>query len=103
MLDALLFIIHHLSTPLFMVNAARIIIPLISVCVGCYLLIIHPQKQDQRRLLITAQHLHPGTVVKTANNLCGTIICTTTTTVIIELESGQKVEILKQTITDIVA
>lgn len=101
MLDALWSIIHHLSTPFFVVNIARIIIPLATLGIGCYLLIIYPQHEQRRRAQLVNERLRPGATITTANNLCGTIVCITQASVVIELATGQKTEILKQTITNI--
>ena len=85
-----------------MINVARILVPLMALGAGCYLLMVHPQRELRRRALMIAHHLRPGVIVQTASNLRGTILCVTNTSVILELTTGQKIEVLKQTITDVV-
>ena len=80
---------------------ARGLAPLVALALGSYLLIIHPQVEQRRRTVMINRDLKPGVTVQTANNHCGVVIFVTNSTIIMELATGQKIEVLKQTITAI--
>ncbi len=102
MLSDLYSAINYLLSPETLVQAARILIPFVGLGSGFYLLIIQPQRDQRRRNILVGEHLRPGVIAKTVNNLQGLVVFVTNNSVIIELATGQKVEVLKQTITAII-
>ena len=79
----------------------QIYIPLAVLVTGSYVLIITPQHKQRRKKKHICQLLHPGASVQTATGLRGTAIIIMHSTTIIELATGQKIEILNQAITRI--
>lgn len=63
-----------------------------------YLLIIKPQRLLDKKLRILATNLTPGTWVQAHGNISGTIIHIYQHSVLIQKNTGEIVEILKQSI-----
>lgn len=78
----------------------QLLIPLVTLIAGSYVLIIAQQNEQRRRTQLINQFLRPGVMVQTASGLHGVAVFITHNTIIIELATGQKVEVLKQTVTD---
>ncbi len=88
-------------SPIVCVKIAHIVIPIIATGFGFYFMIMYPQQKQTQHSRMIERQLHPGVVVKTANNIIGTVIAVTKNSAIIECISGQKIEVLMQTITSI--
>ena len=74
------------------------IIPAATIVVTFLLFVILPQryhKQQQQQLF---KKLRPGTCVKTLHGISGTIYSCAGNFIILELDDGRKIEILRQTI-----
>ncbi len=84
---------------ILLIAIAQLLIPVAIIALALYFLIIKPQnKQREKQELITSK-LKPGTIVTTNNNIKGHVIYVLKNTVIIESKIGEKIEILKQSIT----
>jgi preprotein translocase YajC subunit len=83
-------------TPIIQVS-----LPGVVIGFAFYFIIYLPQKNDSLTTTLVTKRLFPGIKVTTATGTQGTVIYVLPNTVIIQTNSGQKIEILKQIITTI--
>ncbi len=100
-LNVMFSVINYLLSPEVIVRGAQTLVPLVALSAGCYLLIVQPQREQYRQKTLIDQQLKPGVTAKTANKQQGIVLFINNNSVILELATGQKIEVLKQTITAI--
>jgi preprotein translocase subunit YajC len=83
------------------ITTLQVILPIFIIGLAFYFVIYLPQKNDTLTTAMITKNILPGTKVTTATNLQGTVIYLLPNTVIIQTDTGQKIEILKQAITTI--
>ncbi|MCB9492858.1 MAG: preprotein translocase subunit YajC [Epsilonproteobacteria bacterium] len=84
-----------------LIKLAQISLPLILLATTHYFLIIRPQKIQRQHFNELKKRLCVGNRATTKNNLAGTIIFLDQQIVILELDNGQKIDVLKTTITHV--
>ena len=92
--------LHNHDCIITYMSYARILIPLIIGIISLHVLIIKPQKLQQKQGALITQKLIPGAII-TTNEVEGVVLCILEHSVIIERYDGEKIEVLKQTITKI--
>lgn len=83
------------------ITIIQVILPAFIIGLAFYFLIYLPQKNDIQTTTMITKNILPGSKVTTATHLQGTVIYLLPNTVIIQTDAGQKIEILKQTITTV--
>ena len=93
-------IVNYFS-PIVCTKIAQTVVPSIAISFGFYFMIMYPQQKQKQHSRMIELQLHPGVVIKTANNIEGTVIAVTKNSAVIECMTGQKIEVLMQTIISI--
>ena len=92
------------SDPLVILDCIRwskYLVPFIALAVIFILLIIIPQQWRQQQQLAVNKQIKPGTHIVTIHGLKGMVCHASENFIIIELDDGRKVEILRQAVASI--
>lgn len=80
----------------------RLLIPFLVLIFAFLVLIIWPQIQSLQYAKLVNQQIKPGVAIVTTTGIVGTVLTVLENSVIVEMYDGSRVQVLKQTIRDVV-
>ena len=83
---------------LVLLKCAFMVLPLFLLAFTAYFIIFTPQEKQRLATKVILNNITVGAIITTHSNVQGTIIQLSHNSVIIELASGEKIEIHKQAI-----
>jgi len=80
----------------------RLLIPFFVLLFAFLILIIWPQIQSLQHAKLIGLQVKPGVVISTTTGTIGTVLMVLENSVVVEMYDGSRVQVLKQTIKDVV-
>lgn len=94
----IMFFYHDFLLHTQLAKLAHTAMALLALLVIFYVLIIKPQQQERKRLLELTSLLKPGIIVSGDDGIVGVVLTIFAHSIIIQLATGKKIELLKQQI-----
>jgi preprotein translocase subunit YajC len=79
----------------------RLFLPSVVMGIAWYCLIIKPQKIQRKKRALLEKTLRAGAIITTSQGISGTVLYILDRSLVIEIASGEKIEVLKQVVTDV--